>query len=203
MAVTKQQVFAWVGAAVFLFTTLAFTGAVLLQMQQDNKREKEQTALQQAFEDAKSQASTDDSQQNVQGESTENQPNTGDNKLEGTQLADFTPGKTVTKLEAIDIKVGNGAVVSAGDTITAHYTGALIKNGVIFQSSHDTGSPFTSPLTSLIQGWQTGIPGMKEGGTRRLLIPAAEAYGATERPGIPANSDLIFDIELVKIEKSE
>jgi peptidylprolyl isomerase len=131
---------------------------------------------------------------------TEEQP-VNDNALEGTLLANFTPTtERVTELKTEDLVVGTGAEVVAGGTVTAHYTGALVATGVIFQSSKDTGSPFTSPLANLIEGWQTGIPGMKVGGTRRLIIPAAQAYGSVERPGIPADSDLVFDIELIATE---
>lgn len=121
-----------------------------------------------------------------------------ENKLEGTKLEGFTPVEKVESLQVTDITPGTGAEASKEATITAHYTGALAKDGTIFQSSKDTGEPFTSPLSGLIPGWQQGIPGMKAGGKRRILIPAAQAYGATERPGIPANSDLVFDIELIE-----
>jgi FKBP-type peptidyl-prolyl cis-trans isomerase len=97
----------------------------------------------------------------------------------------------------MDLVPGNGAAVAPGGTVTAHYTGALAKDGTIFQSSKDTGQPFTAPLTGVIPGWQQGIPGMKAGGTRRLVIPANLAYGAQEQGNIPANSDLVFDIELI------
>lgn len=119
---------------------------------------------------------------------------------EGTKLADFTPIEKVEKLEIIDLEVGTGDEVPAGATITAHYTGALCKNGIIFQSSHDMGQPITFPLNGVIQGWTDGVPGMKVGGMRRLIIPADQAYGASSpAPNIPANSDLVFDIELVEI----
>ena len=121
-------------------------------------------------------------------------------QLEGTTLTGFEPVDKVEKLEILDTVVGEGDEVQPGATITAHYTGALCKNGVIFQSSHDMGRPITFPLNGVIQGWQDGVPGMKVGGTRRLLIPAAQAYGsASPSPSIPANSDLVFDIELVEI----
>lgn len=119
--------------------------------------------------------------------------------LEGTKLADFTPVDSVQELKIIDVKVGEGAEVKAGETVTAHYTGALAKDGTIFQSSHDMGQPIAFSLGGVIQGWQDGVPGMKEGGKRRLIIPAEQAYGAQSQGGIPANSDLVFDIELVKI----
>jgi peptidylprolyl isomerase len=119
--------------------------------------------------------------------------------LEGTKLADFTPVESVSELQIIDTKVGDGDEVKQGDTVTAHYTGALAKDGTIFQSSHDMGQPIAFSLGGVIQGWQDGVPGMKVGGKRRLIIPAEQAYGPQSQGGIPANSDLVFDIELVKI----
>jgi FKBP-type peptidyl-prolyl cis-trans isomerase len=122
------------------------------------------------------------------------------NKLEGTKLADYNPLARVAVLEKIDVIEGTGEEVQPGATVTAHYTGALANNGTIFQSSHDMGQPVTFPLSGVIEGWREGVPGMRVGGTRRLLIPAAQAYGAdSPSPNIPANSDLVFDIELVAV----
>ncbi len=122
-------------------------------------------------------------------------------KLEGTKLANFTPQDSVAELQIIDVALGTGDEVPQGATITAHYTGALVKDGTIFQSSHDLGNAITFPLNGVITGWTQGVPGMKVGGTRRLIIPAAQAYGASSpAANIPANSDLVFDIELVAIE---
>lgn len=122
-------------------------------------------------------------------------------KYEGTKLHNFEPvTEPVKELEIIDVEVGNGEEVRAGATITAHYTGALVKNGIIFQSSHDFGNPITFGLDQVIKGWTLGVPGMKIGGTRRLIIPAEQAYGeSSPAPNIPANSDLVFDIDLVAI----
>ena len=121
-------------------------------------------------------------------------------KYEGTKLINFEPLKSVTELQSIDIEEGTGAVVQPGDTITAHYTGALCKNGIIFQSSHDFGKPISFGLTQVIQGWTEGVPGMKVGGMRRLIIPSQMAYGSVRAASnIPPNSDLVFDIELVAI----
>lgn len=120
--------------------------------------------------------------------------------LEGTKLANFTPVKSVAELQIIDVSEGTGEVVPEGATITAHYTGALCKDGTIFQSSKDFGRPITFGLNQVIAGWTEGVPGMKVGGTRRLVIPAAKAYGAqSPSANIPANSDLVFDIELVAL----
>jgi peptidylprolyl isomerase len=121
-------------------------------------------------------------------------------QLEGTKLADFKPRDSVTELEIIDVVPGTGDEVAPGATITAHYTGALVSDGTIFQSSKDSGSPATFGLAQVIAGWTKGVPGMKVGGTRRLIIPAVQAYGAqSPSPNIPPNSDLVFDIELVAI----
>lgn len=122
---------------------------------------------------------------------------------EGTKLADFEPRNEAKELELIDIGVGTGEEVRKGATITAHYTGALCKNGIIFQSSHDFGNAITFGLDQVIKGWTVGVPGMKVGGMRRLVIPAELAYGSSSpASNIPANSDLVFDIELVAIPRN-
>jgi FKBP-type peptidyl-prolyl cis-trans isomerase len=123
---------------------------------------------------------------------------------EGTKLHNFEPREdAVTELEIIDVEVGTGEEVKTGATITAHYTGALVKNGIIFQSSHDFGDAITFGLDQVIKGWTYGVPGMKVGGTRRLIIPAEQAYGASSpSPNIPANSDLVFDIDLTAIPRN-
>ena len=119
---------------------------------------------------------------------------------QGTKLHKFEPRTDVSKLEIIDTDMGAGAEVQTGATVTVHYTGALAKNGVIFQSSHDMGRPATFALSEVIEGWTLGIPGMKVGGSRRLIIPASQAYGS-ESPAknIPAHSNLVFDIDLIAI----
>lgn len=123
---------------------------------------------------------------------------------EGTKLRDFEPrAEPVKELEIIDVEVGTGEEVKPGATITAHYTGALVKNGIIFQSSFDFGDAITFGLDQVIKGWTHGVPGMKVGGTRRLVIPAEMAYGAdSPAKNIPANSDLVFDIDLTAIPRN-
>ena len=129
---------------------------------------------------------------------------TKSDKLKGTLLQDFTPlGKKnkVTELQIIDITEGDGAEVPADATITAHYTGALVTDGTIFESSHDSGRPATFGLWQVIEGWTKGVPGMKVGGTRRLIIPSEMAYGQRRASSaIGPNSDLVFDIELVAVQ---
>lgn len=123
---------------------------------------------------------------------------------EGTKLHDFeSRSEAVKELEITDVEVGNGEEVKPGATIKAHYTGALVKNGIIFQSSFDFGDAITFGLDQVIKGWTHGVPGMKIGGTRRLVIPAEMAYGAdSPAKNIPANSDLVFDIDLVAIPRN-
>jgi peptidylprolyl isomerase len=121
-------------------------------------------------------------------------------KYEGTKLPKFEPRESVAELEINDTEVGTGEEVRGSATITAHYTGALCKNGIIFQSSHDFGDAISFGLNQVIAGWTEGVPGMKVGGSRRLVIPAAMAYGErSPAANIPTNSDLVFDIELVAI----
>ena len=122
------------------------------------------------------------------------------NQLEGTKLANFTPVASVEELQITDTVVGSGEEVQPGATITAHYTGALCVDGTIFQSSHDFGEAITFPLDRVIAGWTQGVPGMRVGGVRRLVIPSEMAYGSVRAAAnIPPNSDLVFDIELVAI----
>ncbi|HEY8992418.1 MAG TPA: FKBP-type peptidyl-prolyl cis-trans isomerase [Candidatus Microsaccharimonas sp.] len=124
-------------------------------------------------------------------------------KLKGTPLEDFTPlGKKnkVATLEIIDIVTGDGQEVVDGDTITAHYTGALVSDGTIFESSLDSGNAATFGLNQVIDGWTQGVPGMKVGGKRRLVIPSELAYGQRRASAqIAPNSDLVFDIELIAV----
>lgn len=140
-----------------------------------------------------------DDKDNAAQQSTQTQPKEG--SLEGTKLANFTPVQDVPQLQKIDITPGNGEEVKPGAEVTAHYTGAVAATGVIFQSSKDTGQPVPFGLDQVIKGWTEGVPGMKVGGIRRLVIPAELAYGATPPQGsnIPANAPLVFDIELTAV----
>lgn len=182
MARKRDRIFAGVMAGTFIIATFGVGIAFLYQVLQDNKKNNE---ISQAI---------DASQQT--NETTKNP-----NALEGKNMDGFTPVATVDTLQIIDLEEGTGEVVKAGDTINFDYTGAVASTGKIFQSSLDTGQRAVYPLTSLIAGWQEGIPGMKVGGKRRLLIPSDKAYGAQAQPGIPANSDLVFDITIHSIEK--
>lgn len=102
-------------------------------------------------------------------------------------------------IKIMDVTQGTGATAQPHATVTINYTGWLASNGTEFDSSKNHNPPSTFPLDNLIQGWQLGIPGMKEGGTRYLFIPAALGYGAAgSPPSIPPNADLIFEIQLIQ-----
>jgi FKBP-type peptidyl-prolyl cis-trans isomerase FkpA len=103
------------------------------------------------------------------------------------------------KLQIIDQKVGTGATVKPGDTVTVDYTGTLADGTVFDSTAKQGGQPATFPLNQVIQGWQEGIPGMKVGGTRKLVIPGPLAYGANPPAGIPANATLTFVIQLLAV----
>lgn len=121
-------------------------------------------------------------------------------QVEQRTIDGFTPVAEVTALKTEDLVVGTGAEAKAGDTVTVDYIGVLASTGAGFDNSIDRGQPATFPLDQVIVGWQEGIPGMKEGGKRRLYIPAAKAYGEqSPSPLIPANSDLVFDVTLIKV----
>jgi len=110
-------------------------------------------------------------------------------------------GPPPKKLVVKDIIKGTGPVATAGSTITVAYVGELYKNGSVFDASwdHPGAQPLTDPLANLIPGWQQGIPGMRVGGRRELIIPPKLAYGATAQAKIPANSTLVFVIDLRSI----
>lgn len=101
-----------------------------------------------------------------------------------------------------DLKVGQGDPVEKYDIVTVNYTGWL-KNGTKFDSSLNPGRTpfrFTVGAGQVITGWDEGIPGMKIGGKRKLTIPPNMGYGNRDMGAIPANSTLIFEVDLLGIE---
>ncbi len=173
----SHRIVTFILAVLFIVSTI---GIVVYYVIADKNQRRDQAALQEAI---KQQTNT------TQGA-----------KLQGTQLQNFTPNANITVLKTEDTVVGTGKTVAAGDTVTVHYTGAVAATGKIFQSSKDSGAPIPLSLNQVIKGWSDGIPGMKVGGTRRLYIPADQAYGANSPSAdIPANAALVFDVELVGI----
>ncbi len=140
----------------------------------------------------------------------ESAPDPQDRMPPGRQVADrYAPALDIdlSEMERLwsglyidDVRVGEGARADSGDVVTVHYTGWL-PNGMEFDSSRD-GRPFEVPLGygRVIDGWDQGIVGMREGGRRRLVIPPAMGYGERGQGPIPANSTLVFDVELLGVQ---
>lgn len=106
----------------------------------------------------------------------------------------------ITQLVGEDVTVGTGTPVAPGDMVSVNYTG-MLTDGTVFDASSDHGGPFSFTVGAgqVIQGWDQGLLGMQVGGERLLAIPASLAYGANAVGSIPANSTLIFDIQLLSI----
>ncbi len=167
-----KRFFAGFGAALFLVTSSALTIAVVLSLTGSS--------------------SNNTTNPNASSSNSHTCPS-GYDVADGTKLQGYTPqAAAIPHLEVADMQAGNGAVIKSGATVSACYVGALAKTGVVFDTSGAHGGPATFSLNGVITGWQLGIPGMKVGGTRELLIPAAMAYKNQQVGSIPPNSDLVF-----------
>lgn len=110
--------------------------------------------------------------------------------------------RTASGLQYQDVATGTGAEATPGKVAVVHYTGWLT-DGTKFDSSRDTGEPFSFPLGQgrVIAGWDEGVAGMKVGGRRKLVIPPDLGYGAEGSPPvIPPASTLVFDVELLEVQ---
>ena len=108
----------------------------------------------------------------------------------------------VTQLMSKDLTVGTGAEAQTGDSVTVQYVG-MLTNGTVFDASanHGTqGFTFNLGAGQVIKGWDEGVVGMKVGGKRELIIPASLGYGSQANGPIPANSTLIFEVELQSVQ---
>ncbi len=116
----------------------------------------------------------------------------------GVDLSTMT--RTNTGLYYKDLTVGTGAVVQAGQTVSAYYKGHFA-SGRMFDSRQAPAQPFVFILGvgGVIKGWDQGIPGMRVGGRRQLVIPASLAYGSEGRGDIPPNSVLVFEVEIASV----
>lgn len=110
-----------------------------------------------------------------------------------TKPSHYSPG-----LEVVDVKIGSGQECKSGDKITVRYVGTL-DDGTEFDRSKPSAT-FWIGKGMLIKGWDEGIPGMRVGGIRNLIIPPSLGYGASAKATIPANSTLHFEVELLAIE---
>ena len=185
MARRRDRAFAGFFALLFIITSSAVTISVILTLVQQNNQNS-------------SSAGSKSSSSNSKGKTVK------PTLLQGTKLSNFTPTSSIAQLQEIDTVPGTGATVQPNATVTVDYTGAVASTGIIFQSSKDAGTtyPLTLKQGSVIEGFVQGVPGMKVGGTRRLLIPANLAYGANPPSGsnIPPNAALVFDVTVHKID---
>ncbi len=120
--------------------------------------------------------------------------------LEKNKTADGVK-TTASGLQYMVIKEGDGPMPKKEDNVKCHYTGTLI-NGEKFDSSVDRGQPAEFPVGGVIAGWTEALQMMKVGSKYKLFIPPELGYGPAGRPGIPANSALIFEVELIEIVKN-
>ena len=110
---------------------------------------------------------------------------------------EFPSGPAPGQLVVEDLVVGAGAEAVPGGTVEVHYVGVDYDSGEEFDSSWGRGQPIAFPLQGLIQGWQDGIPGMKVGGRRQLVIPPEQAYGPAGSGHQLSGKTLIFVIDLL------
>ena len=107
-------------------------------------------------------------------------------------------GSAPTELTTKDIIVGTGAEVLPTSTLTVHYTLMAWSTGKIVESSWG-GQPATFPLAGVVEGWQKGLPGAKEGGRRLLILPPAMGYGAAGSGPIGPNGTLVFSVDIIGV----
>lgn len=138
----------------------------------------------------------------LDGTSADGSASAGDSTNPNPLSMQDSSGALPTTLTVSDITVGTGPEAKAGDTVSLTYVGALPDGTVFDASANHGGQPFTFTLGAgqVIKGWDQGIVGMKVGGKRQLIIPPDMAYGSHAVGSIPANSTLIFNVELLNVQ---
>jgi FKBP-type peptidyl-prolyl cis-trans isomerase FkpA len=181
---TAQRVGIITIAVVMVVGTLGFYFLLIMTNSQDAAMQKQQAELQKQVE-AQQKTAAEERKKSVK-------------PLDGYAATPFDAASVKTLVKE-DLVVGSGKEVPAGATISANYFGWL-PDGTIFDSTNinGTATPVEFPLGKVIKGWTDGIPGMKEGGVRKLVIPADQAYGATgsQGGGIAPNTPLTFIVQI-------
>jgi peptidylprolyl isomerase len=142
-----------------------------------------------------------------QAETTETSPAAAAKALKDTSLRPEVPrpvGSPPRRLETENIVKGKGPPARRGDTVVVKYVGVTFSTGEEFDTSWDIARPYRFPLGrgEVIEGWDKGIVGMREGGRRKLTIPPELAYGADgSPPDVPPNETLVYVIDLVRIQE--
>lgn len=112
---------------------------------------------------------------------------------------EFPGGPPPTDLQINDLVVGEGAEATPGATVDVHYVGVEFDTGAEFDASYNRGQSIEFPLQGLIQGWQDGIPGMRVGGRRQLVVPPEQAYGPAGGGHRLSGKALVFVIDLLGV----
>jgi FKBP-type peptidyl-prolyl cis-trans isomerase FkpA len=137
------------------------------------------------------------------GTDTEPKPLTNDDFAPALNVDLAAMTQTASGLYYQDLEVGTGDEAAAGMTVTVDYDGWLA-DGTKFDSSRDRGTPYDFLLGAglVIAGWDEGVPGMRVGGMRKLVIPPELGYGSAGAGGgvIPPNATLVFDVELLEVQ---
>ncbi len=178
MTRVRERLFAGFGAFLFLASACALTIFVIFQSGSSDTANQTTASQQQACTDS-------------QSEPTLPAPDA------------YQATEPVTSLQTTDLESGSGATTKDGDCLVMKYYGTLASNGTKFDENFTdaTAFAFTLGKGQVIEGWDKGLVGMKVGATRRLVIPAAQAYGSqSPSAAIPANSDLVFVVKLLRIQ---
>jgi peptidylprolyl isomerase len=112
---------------------------------------------------------------------------------------EFPGGEPPADLQINDLVVGDGVEAQPGATVDVHYVGVEFDSGEEFDASYNRGASIEFPLRGLIQGWQDGIPGMRVGGRRQLIVPPAQAYGPVGGGHRLSGKTLVFVIDLLAV----
>ena len=184
---------------IVVFMVSVFGSAILILADQDSQEEQLQTSDEIAQQAAQL-AEAERLQQELEAQSAGCEPLPQAVSEGPRKVPDFDlPTADITELKKTDITVGTGTEVAAGDCVVAYYHGTLT-DGTVFDSAFERGLPNRFSLLRVIEGWQLGVPGMKEGGVRILYIPSDLAYGTNGNPPIiEPDADLVFVVELVDV----
>ncbi len=181
----QQRIIAMSGVIVFFLSSIALSAFVIIELVQGKKDG----------------ADSPDKNLTANNQTCEA---TGQNEEVLQAPEPFTTTEPASELQTTDLQPGNGKEAANGDCLVMKYYGTLASTGDLFDENFTKPTAFAFTLGSgqVIQGWEKGLAGLKEGGTRRIVIPASLGYGEQgQGEQIPPNSDLVFVVKLLRIQK--